>query len=118
MVVGKNAIYGAREHRDRRHDFTDAFLDSLGDFDFAFASQQLHCAHFTHIHAHRVSGPAYVAFDSGQSGCGFFSCGFIGVVVCKKQGIGIGCGLEYVDSHVIDHANDVFDLLRIRNIFR
>ncbi len=113
LVFGEDAVDGAGEHGDGSHDLADAFLDAFGDFDLAFAGQQFDGTHFTHVHAHRVSGAANVAFHSGQSGGGFFRGGFVGVTVGQQQSIGIGCSLEDRDPHVVDHANDVFNLFRI-----
>src|SRR5690606_10054670 len=50
LVFGKNAIDDAGEVGHGNHDFTDTFLDALGDFDFAFAGQQLNGTHFAHVH--------------------------------------------------------------------
>ncbi|MNZ23735.1 hypothetical protein D3C78_408590 [compost metagenome] len=103
---------------DGAHHFADAFLDTLGDFDLAFAGQQFHGAHFTHVHAHWIGSAADVGFHCGQCGGGFLGGGFVGVGFCQQQGIRIRGTLEYVDPHVVDHADDVFHLFRIGNILR
>ena len=118
IVVGQDAVHRARELGDGAHHFADAFLDALGDFDLAFAGQQFHGTHFTHVHAHRVGGATDVAFHRGQGRCGFFRCGFVGIRLGQQQGIRIRGCLEYVDPHVVDHADDVFHLFRIGNILR
>ncbi|MNC27720.1 hypothetical protein D3C75_759040 [compost metagenome] len=103
---------------DGAHDFTDAFLDTLGDFDLAFAGQQLDGTHFAHVHAHRVGRAADIGFNCRQRSSGFFGRGFVGVGFRQQKGIRIRSTLEYVDPHVVDHADDVFHLLRIGNVFR
>ncbi len=118
LVVSEDAVDGAREVGDRAHDFANAFLDAFGDFDLAFAGQQFDGAHFAHVHTHWVGGAADIGLDRGECGCGLFGCGFIGIGFGQQQGIGIRSGLEYVDAHVVDHANDVFHLFRIGNILR
>src|SRR5690606_6799219 len=113
LVFGENAVDRAGEHGDGRHDLADAFLDALGDLDLAFAGQQFDGTHLTHVHAYRVGGAPDVALYRSQRGGGFFGSGLVGVAVCQQQGICIRCSLEDGDSHVIDHADDVFNLLRI-----
>ena len=104
---------------DGAHHLTDPFLDALGDLDLAFTGQQLHGAHFAHVHAHRVGGAADVAVHGGESGGGFLGGSLVGISpLGEQQGIRIRSCLEYVDPHVVDHADDVFHLLRIGNIFR
>jgi len=46
---------------DRLHHVHQAAFDALGDFNFAFAGQQFHGAHFAHVHAHGVGGAAEFA---------------------------------------------------------
>ncbi len=112
-VFGENVLDRTREVRDCAHHFTDAFLDTLGDFDFAFACQKLDRTHFTHIHAHRVGRATDVGFDCRQRcGC-FFSGRFVGVSFGQQKGVRIRSTLEYVDPHVVNHADDVFHLFRI-----
>jgi hypothetical protein len=38
--------------------------------------------------------------------------------VGHEQGLGIRRNLVHLDAHVIDHADDVFDLFRIDNVVR
>ncbi len=103
---------------DRAHHLANAFLDAFGDLDFAFAGQQLDGTHFAHVHAHRVGGAADVGLDRSERCGSLFGGRFIGIGFGQQQGIGIRSGLEYVDAHVVDHANDVFHLFRIGNILR
>src|SRR3990167_4030938 len=111
-------VTSAREVGDGAHDFADTLFDTLGDFDFAFAGQQFHCAHFTHVHAHRVGGSAYIGLHGGECCSGFLGRGFIGVGFGQQQGVRIRSTLEYVDPHVVDHADDVFHLFRVGYILR
>ena len=105
---------------ERGHQLSDAFLDTLGDDDLALARQQLHGAHLAHVHAHRVSGSAGFLFYSGQSsggfGCGDLVCG--AVALRHQQLIGIRCLLKHLNAHVVDHLDDVFDLIGIRDVLR
>ncbi|CRM93575.1 hypothetical protein [Pseudomonas sp. 22 E 5] len=112
-VLGENMVNRAREVRDCAHHFTDALFDTLGDFDFAFACQQLDGTHFTHIHAHRVGGTTDIGLHSSQRGCRFFSGSLVGIGVRQHKGILIWRSFEYVDPHVVNHADDVFHLLWI-----
>ncbi len=113
VVFAEDVVDSTREVSDGAHDFTDAFLDTLGDFDLAFAGQQLDGTHFAHVHAHRVGRAADIGLDSRQCGGGLFGCGLVSVGFRQQQGIRIRSTLEYVDPHVVDHADDVFHLLRI-----
>ena len=102
------------------HHIADTFLDALGNNDFPFTGQQLNGAHFTHVHAYRVSCAAGVRFDGGQCSRGFGSGGLVGrgVAFSPEQRISVGCFLADLDAHVINHADYVFYLIRIRDILR
>ncbi|MNF59552.1 hypothetical protein D3C84_411460 [compost metagenome] len=113
LVFGEDAFHRAGELGNGAHHLADAFLDALGDFDLAFAGQQLHRTHFAHVHAHRVGGATDVAFHRGQGRSGLLGGSFVGVTFGEQQGIRIRSCLEYVDPHVVDHADDVFHLFRI-----
>ncbi|MCY1421260.1 hypothetical protein D9M71_369090 [compost metagenome] len=106
-------INRAREVRDCAHHLTDALFNTLGDFDFAFTREELHRTHFAHVHAHRVGSATNVGLDRSQRCSGLFGCGFVGIGVGQHKGILIWRNLEYVDPHVVDHADDVFHLFRI-----
>ncbi|MNE27872.1 hypothetical protein D3C80_1212930 [compost metagenome] len=106
-------INRAREVRDCAHHFTDALFNTLGDFDFAFTCEELYRTHFTHVHAHWVGSATNVGLDRCQRCCCLFGRGFVGIGVGQHKGILIWRNLEYVDPHVIDHADDVFHLFRI-----
>src|SRR5690606_31276726 len=112
-------VDGAWPERHRVQHFTNAFLDALGDFDFAFAGQQFDGAHFAHVHAHRVGGAARFGFNSRKyRGC-FFRRHFVSVVgVVSHQQLGIGGFLDHRDAHVVDHLDDVFHLVGVGNRIR
>jgi len=112
-VLGENVVNRAREVRNGAHHFTDTLFDTLGDFDFAFACQQLDGTHFTHIHTHRVSRATDVGLYRCQRGSGFFSGCLVGIGVGQHKGVRIRSTLVYGDPHVVNHADDVFHLLWI-----
>ncbi len=108
-----------REIRERTLDLVQAFFDALGDGDFALAREQFHGTHLAHVHAHGVGGAAHFGVHGRQHGDGFFRRGF---VVdgrdrrFRQQRLGIGRNLVHLDTHVVDHADDVFDLFRIDDV--
>ncbi len=107
-----------REARQRGLHLVEAFLDALGDGDLALAGQQLDRAHLAHVHAHRVGGAADFGIDRRQHGHGFLGRGLVvGSGRSRRaQGLGIGCDLVHLDAHVVDHADDVFDLFGIDDV--
>ncbi len=120
-VVGLNHGAGsAREMCYSGHDVADAFLDALGDDDLAFAGQQLNSAHLAHVHAHRICGAASVGLNGGKSSSGFGGSSFVGsgVTFGHQQGIRVWCLFAHLDTHVVDHPDNVFNLIRICDIFR
>lgn len=59
--------------------------------------------------------------ERGQRGGSFFGCGVVnlavaGVAIVEQQGFGIGCNFMDIDAHAVDHADDVFDLLRVDEV--
>jgi len=106
------------ELRERVLDLVQAFLDALGDRDLALAREQLHRAHLAHVHAHRVRGAAGL-FDRRQYRHRFFRRRLVvlgGRGVLQQQRLGIGRNFVHLDAHVVDHVDDVFDLLRIDDV--
>ena len=96
-----------------------AVLDALRDFDFAFARQQLDRAHLPHIHAHRVGGAAEFRIDGGERRLSLLDhvqVGDRGRRVRHQQRLGIGRLVVHVDAHVVDHADDVLDLLGVEHV--
>src|SRR5690606_32086082 len=120
VVLGKHVGNRAGETGHGLHQLAQTFLDAFGDNDLAFAGQQLHRAHLTHVHAHRVSGAASLVLHGCKRGSCFGRGDFVGIAIAfvHQQGIGIGRGLVDLDAHVIDHLDDVFNLVRIGNGFR
>jgi len=99
----------------------EAFLNPLGDFDFAFASQEFDRAHFAHVHAHRVSRAAKFGIDRRQRGFSFFCGIFVGYRrrrVRHQHFFGIGRFVADLNTHIGDHADHAFDLLSIEHVFR
>ena len=101
-VFGNGALY-----------LVDPVFDTFGDVDFAFAGQQLYGTHFTHVHANRVSGAPDFRFHAGQNLCSGFFCVFISVVggFSQQQIIGIRRFFHHLNAHVVDHLDDIFDLI-------
>jgi len=119
-VLNQQGGIGSGETRQCVVYLQKAILDALGNGDFAFAREQLHRAHFTHVHTHRVCGAANFSLHRSQGGGGFFCCGIIfgscsGRII-QDQGIGIRRHFVHGNTHVIDHVDDVFDLFRIDNV--
>src|SRR5690606_39929954 len=59
--------------------------------------------------------------ERGQRGGRFLGRGVVdlavaGVVVAQQQRVGIGRDFVHLDSHAVDHADDVFDLIRIDEV--
>ena len=113
-------IVGARIAAERNLDRFEAFFDALGDANFAFARQQLHRAHFAHVHAHRIGGAAEFRIEIGERRGGFFDRFFIGSGggVGQQQRFGIRRLFVHRNAHIVDHVDDVFDLLRIDDFAR
>ncbi len=121
LVVGiENQRARRRERRECRTHLIEAFLDALRDANLAFAGQQLDCAHLAHIHADGVRRATKLGVDGCERGRRFVG----GVLVVRHGGIrenqrlGFRCLLIHRDAHVVNHVNDVFDLLRIDDFAR
>ena len=120
-VVLEELLDGPRKRAQRGQHLVEAFLDALGDLDLALAGEQLHGAHLAHVHAHRVGGAAALGVQGGQRGGGLLGRGVVHVTATvglagQQQLLGIGRGLVDLDAHAVDHADDVFQLLRIDQI--
>jgi hypothetical protein len=98
----------------------EAFLDALGDLDFAFAGEELDGAHLAHVHADRVGGAAEFGVDGGEGLLGF---GF-GLLVVHDGGRDFGHQqvfggrghVEDLDAHVVEGADDGLDLLGVDEV--
>ena len=124
-LVGLHLLIGTQELGDRirvlgqcQQHLALSALDALGDLDLALAGEQLDGAHLAHVHAHGVGGATELAVHAGQSGSGLF--GHIVVAVHRRivhqQTFGIRRKFMHRNTHVIDHADDIFYLLRIDDI--
>ena len=109
-----------RKLRERRAHLIEAFLDALGDADLALAREQLDRAHLAHVHADGIGRAAELRVDGRERGRGFLG----GVLVVRYGGVGenqrlgVRCLLVHRDAHIVDHVDDVFDLLRIDDLAR
>jgi len=118
LVVVQNHLHDRRQQAQRGLDLAQTFLDALGDGDFALAGQQLHRAHLAHVHAYRVGGAAAFGVQRSQRGGRFLGGGLIDLAVARglagqQQGFGIRGHFMDGNAHAVDHADDVFDLLRV-----
>ena len=95
-----------------------SILDPFGDFDFAFAGQQIDRAHLAHIHANGIGGATKFSIDRRNRRGGFLGRFFVDLRFVHQDGIEIRRGFVHRDPHVINHVDDVFDLFRIDNIVR
>ena len=109
-----------RKLRERRAHLIEAFLDALRDANLAFAREQLDGAHLAHVHADGIRRAAELGVDGRERGRSFL--GRVLVVrdggVGKNQRLGVRCLLVHRDAHIVDHVDDVFDLLRIDDLAR
>ncbi|AEW75283.1 hypothetical protein EcWSU1_03855 [Enterobacter ludwigii] len=98
---------------NRALNLIDPVFDAFRDVNFAFAGQQFNGTHFAHVHADRVSGTPDFRFHAGQDLCSSFFRIFVSVVggFSQQQIIGIRCFFHHLNTHVIDHLDDVFDLI-------
>jgi hypothetical protein len=120
VILIQHALDRARIEGHGGQHLADAFLDALGDNDFALAGQQFDGTHFAHVHAHRIGGAAGFGFHGGQCGGGFGGGDIVGgrVALGHQQLVGVGCGFKHLDAHVVDHLDDVFDLVRVGDVLR
>ena len=119
LVFAEDERGGLRETGEGGIDLLEAFLDALGDGDFAFPGEQFDGAHFTHVHAHRIGGAAEFAVHRDQGLSGFLGgslVGFVDGVVVQQQFVGFRGHFPDGDPHVVDHVDDVFDLIGIDDI--
>ena len=120
FVVPQQQVIGARVAAERDLDGLEAFFDTLGNANFAFASQQFHGSHFAHVHAHGIGGAAELGVEIRQRGGGLFDGFFVGSGsgIGQQQGLGIRRFFVDRNAHVVNHVDDVFDLFRIDDFAR
>jgi len=119
-ILAEHELRRGRQRRQGLESLDLAFLDAFGDADLAFAREQFDRSHFPHVHAHGIGRAADLAIHRRcQGGCRFL--GFVLVVgrhrnVGKQNVFGIGRMFMHRNAHVIEHGDDVFDLLGIDEI--
>ncbi len=120
LVVPQQKIVGTGIAAERDLDRLEAFLDALRDADLALARQQLDGTHLAHVHAHGIGGAAEFGVEVGERRGRFLDRLFVRRRggVGQQQRFGIRCFLVDRNAHVIDHVDDVFDLLRIDDLAR
>ncbi len=113
-------VVRARVAAERNLHGFEALFDALGDANFAFASQQFDRAHFAHIHAHGIGGAAEFSVQVGERRRRLLNRLFIGSRggVGQQQRFGIRCFFVHRNTHVVNHVDDIFDLLRIDDFAR
>ena len=98
----------------------EAVLDALRNLDLALARQQLDRAHLAHVHTHGIGRAAEFGVDTGQ--CRFCFLGCVVVIgyggIRQQDRLGIRRLLVHRNTHVIDHVDDILDLLRIDDVVR
>ena len=111
---------GFRVFSNRALHLVNTVFDTFSDVDFAFARQQLDGTHFTHVHAHRVGCASDFRLNAGENLRRSFFRIFVSIVVSfsKQKIIGIRCFFHHLNAHVVDHLDDVFDLIGVDDIFR
>ena len=109
-----------RVFRNRALDLVNPVFDAFSDVNFAFARQQFDGTHFAHVHTHRVGCASDFRLNAGENLRGSFFRIFVGIVVrfSKQEIIGIRCFFHHLNAHVVDHLDDVFDLVGVDDIFR
>ena len=95
---------GQRAFADAADHLFAAGLDALGDGDFALSREQLHAAHFTQVHAHRIVGAA----DFLGRRCGG---DFLGRLAVAGGGFVALLVFDHIDAEFGQHRHGVFDLL-------
>src|SRR5690606_39997653 len=73
------------------------------------------------VHAHRVGGATALGIERRQRGGGFLGGGVVDLaatagIAGQQQRLGIRRNFVHLDAHAVDHADDVFDLLRIDHV--
>jgi len=72
-----------------------------------------------HVHAHRVGGSARFRLERSQRCDGFFRGGIVvgaARAFGQQQRLGVRCDFMHRDAHVVDHADDDFDLLGVDHV--
>ncbi len=120
FIVPQQQVVGAGVAAERDLDGLQALFDALRDANFALARQQFHGAHFAHVHAHGIGGAPEFGVQIGERGGRLFHRFFVGSGggIGEQQRLGVRRLFVHRNTHVIDHVDDVFDLLRIDDFAR
>ena len=102
IAPGDDGAHGERAFAQAADHLLPAGLDAFGDFDLAFAGQQLDRAHLAQIHAHRIVGPADVVRDVALA-LGRLA-GAVRLLLVRAFGI------DHVDAHHRKAGQNVFAL--------
>jgi hypothetical protein len=104
----------------RTEHLAHTLFDALGNDDLTFTGQQVDAAHFAHVHPHRIGGATDLALHGSQHCDGFGGRSLIrgGIAFGHHQGVDIGGLLKDTNPHVVDHLDDLFDLIRVGNVLR
>ncbi|OIQ91558.1 hypothetical protein GALL_264960 [mine drainage metagenome] len=117
---GQDFSDGGGRGGNGQHHLAQAFLDALGDDDLAFAREQFDRTHLAHVHAHRVGGAAEFRIHGRQRGFGFLFRLFLArggrAVLVEQQGLGVRGLFVHRDAHVVEHADDGFQQIRVGQI--
>src|SRR3984885_15115720 len=116
-LEGQRALAQARDHR------LAAGLDALRDRDFALAGEQLDRAHLAQIHAHGIVGALAglgllglgrgAARNLDELALALLLLGLLARLFAAGL-LGLGLfGLDDVDAHLVEHREDVLELLGI-----
>ena len=120
LVMPQQQLVRSGIAAERNLDRLEAFLDALRDTYLALAREQLHGAHLAHVHAHRIGRAAEFRIEIGERGGGLLDSLLIGGGggIGQQQRLRVRCLLVHRYAHVVDHVDDVFDLLGIDDLAR
>ena len=120
LVLTRDDFKRSRVHRERNAHGVETFFDALRDADFTFAREEFHGSHLAHVHAHGIRRAAELCVEIGERSGRFLDRFLVGRGrrVGHQQRLGVRCLLVHRNAHVVDHVDDVFDLLRIDDLAR
>ena len=118
LVGLEDEIIGRRVQRDLLANVVEAFLDALGDADFALAGEQFDGAHLAHVHAHRIGGAPEFGIERSECRRGLFDGLFVGGGrgFGREQRVALRRLFVHRDAHVVDRVDDLFDLLGVDDL--
>ena len=90
----------------------ESCLDALGYGDFAFAGEEIDCAHFAHVHAYRIGGTANFGFvQGGRARYFFFVIGGDDAAVFLRA-------FDDVNAHFNDERDHFVVFVAFQGVFR